>query len=231
MKKGKRYKSFSEKVNPDNEYPLADAVNFLKDNSRVKFDETVECAIRLGIDPKKSDQGVRSTVVLPHGTGKTTRVLVLTKGDKEQEAKEAGADYVGSAEYIDKIQQGWFDFDALIATPDMMKDIGKLGKVLGPKGLMPNPKSGTVTTEVGKMVKSLKAGRVEFRNDKMGNVHVVIGKVSFTAEALVDNAQTIIGSLLQSRPASLKGQYVKNITLSSTMGVGIKIDGLSVGVK
>ena len=231
MKKGKRYNGMAAQVDSEKLYPIEDAVGLIKDNSKVKFDETVECAIRLGIDPKKSDQMVRNTVSLPNGTGQTIRVLVLTKGDKEQEAKDAGADYVGAADMIEKIQGGWFDFDALIATPDMMKDIGKLGKVLGPKGLMPNPKSGTVTNDVGKMVKSLKAGRVEYRNDKMGNVHVTVGKISFENNALVENFRTIISSLLQSRPSAVKGTFVKNISLSSTMGVGIKIDGQSVGVK
>lgn len=231
MKRGKRYQEISKKVNPDKYYSIEEGVALVKENANAKFNETIECAIRLGIDPKKSEQIIRNSVVLPHGTGKKIKILVLAKGDKEQEAKTAGADYVGSSEYIEKIQQGWLDCDAIIATPDMMRELGKLGKILGPKGLMPNPKSGTVTMDVGPMVKSLKAGRMEYRNDKMGSIQVAVGKASFTAEGLTENLKTFITSLIQSRPASVKGQFIKSICLSSTMGVGIKIDAQTVGVK
>jgi large subunit ribosomal protein L1 len=231
MKQGKRFRAIAEKLDPSKQYSIEEAVAFVKEHSKVKFDETIECAIRLGIDPKKSDQMIRTSVMLPHGTGKKVRVLVLAKGDKEQEATAAGADFVGSAEYIEKIQGGWLDCDAIIATPDMMRELGKLGKILGPRGLMPNPKSGTVTMDVAAMVKSLKAGRVECRNDKAGNIQVVAGKASFSAAGLVENIQTIMHALSAVRPASVKGQFIKAMSLSSTMGAGLRIDLQTVGVK
>jgi large subunit ribosomal protein L1 len=224
MKRGKRYTTALEKVDKTKLYSLAEAVETLKAAAFAKFDESVEIAARLNVDPKKADQQVRGTVVLPHGTGRTVRVLVLTRGEKEKEAEEAGADYVGSEEFITKINEGWTDFDMAIATPDIMSEVGKLGKILGPRGLMPNPKSGTVTFDVAKAVKDAKAGKVEFRVDKAGNVHVAIGKISFPAEHIVENARVLLGELLRAKPAAAKGQYVKNLSLSSTMGPGMRID-------
>jgi large subunit ribosomal protein L1 len=224
MKRGKRYTAALEKVDRTKLYALAEAVEALKAAAFAKFDETVEIAARLNVDPKKADQQVRGTVVLPHGTGRTVRILVLTRGEKEKEAQEAGADYVGSEEFITKINEGWTEFDVAIATPDIMGEVGKLGKILGPRGLMPNPKSGTVTFDVAKAVKDAKAGKVEFRVDKAGNVHVAVGKLSFTAEHLVENARVLLGELLRAKPAAAKGQYVKNLSLSSTMGPGLRID-------
>jgi large subunit ribosomal protein L1 len=224
MKKGKQYTAALEKLDVSKLYPLAEAVDTLKEAAYAKFDESVEFVVRLNVDPKKADQQVRGTVVLPHGTGRTVRILVLTQGEKEREAQEAGADYVGSEEYINKIRDGWAEFDIAIATPDIMSEVGKLGKILGPRGLMPNPKSGTVTFDVAKAVKDAKAGKVEFRVDKAGNIHVAIGKVSFPAEQILENAKTLLGELLRAKPAAAKGQYIKSMTLSSTMGPGIKID-------
>ena len=188
-----------------------------------KFDETVEVAIRLSVDPRHADQIVRGTVNLPHGTGKTVRVLAVAAGDKAREAEEAGADYVG-AEYVGKIQEGWLDFDAVVATPDMMKEVGKLGRVLGPRGLMPNPKAGTVTMDIGRTVKELKAGKIEFRVDKTGNVHAPIGKASFDLDRLTENFQVLMDAILRARPSAAKGGYVKSVTVSSTMGPGVKIE-------
>ncbi len=224
MKRSKKYRKATEQLDSSKEYTLNEGIKFVKENAFAKFDESIELSIRLGVDPKYSDQIVRGNVVLPFGTGKKVRVLVLTKGEKEKEAKEAGADFVGSDEYIEKINSGWADVDAIVATPDLMGVIGKLGKILGPKGLMPNPKSGTVTFDVAKAVKELKAGRVEFRVDKAGNVGAAIGKASFSAENLYDNAKVLLDAIIRSKPASAKGQYLKNITLSSTMGVGIKLN-------
>ena len=223
MKKGKNYLKVKEKI-LGQVYSLAEAVRLLKESSFAKFDETVELSIRLGVDPRHADQIVRGTIVLPHGTGKKIKVLVLTKGEKEKEAQDAGADMVGADEYIEKISQGWADVDVIVATPDMMGQVGKLGKILGPKGLMPNPKSGTVTFDVAKAVKEIKAGRVEYRVDKSGNIAAPIGKVSFSEEALQDNARVFLGTIVRARPGSAKGTYLKNASISSTMGVGIKLD-------
>jgi large subunit ribosomal protein L1 len=224
MKKGKRYLAAMEKADRTKVYPIEEAVGLVKESASAKFDESVDIAANLNVDPKKADQQVRGTVVLPHGTGKSVRILVLTRGEKEKEAGEAGADYVGSNDYIEKIKEGWTDFDVAIATPDIMGEVGKLGKILGPRGLMPNPKAGTVTFDVAKAVKDAKAGKVEFRVDKAGNVHVSIGKVSFTKENLVDNARALLGELLRLKPPAAKGQYIKSLTLSSTMGPGVRVD-------
>lgn len=223
MKRSKRYKELLQKVDSSKAYGLEDAINLVKELSNSKFDETVEVAVRLGIDPKRSDQMVRSTTALPHGTGKNIRVLVLTKG-KEAEAKTAGADMVGSQEYIDKIKNGWMEFDACIATPDLMGEVAKLGKILGPKGLMPNPKVGTVTQDVGKVVKDIKKGRVEFRIDKTGNVHLLIGKASFEPQKLIENTMEFIKDLWKAKPPAAKGQYIRSMYLSSTMGPAVKLD-------
>lgn len=228
MKRSKKYRKATEQLDSSKEYTLNEGIKFVKENAFAKFDESIELSIRLGVDPKYSDQIVRGNVVLPFGTGKKVRVLVLTKGEKEKEAKEAGADFVGSDEYTEKISSGWADVDAIVATPDMMGAIGKLGKILGPKGLMPNPKSGTVTFDVAKAVKELKAGRVEFRVDKAGNVGAAIGKASFSAENLYDNAKMLLDAIIRAKPASAKGQYLKNITLSSTMGIGVKLNTQSI---
>lgn len=221
---GKKLDAVKKKLDLQKEYAFEDAVSFLKENSYVKFDETVELAINLGVDPRKSDQVVRNTVVLPHGTGKEVKVLVFAKGEKEKEARQAGADYVGAEDLIEKIQQGWLEFDRAIATPDMMGQVGKLGKILGPRGLMPNPKLGTVTFEVGKAVKEAKAGKIEYRNDKGGVVHVPIGKLSFEKEKLVENALAVLKSVVRAKPPTSKGKYIKKVSMSSTMGPGLKID-------
>ena len=224
MKRGKRYAATLEKIDRDKLYPLEEAAELVKQTAFAKFDETVEFAARLNVDPKKADQQVRGTVVLPHGTGKSVKVLVLTRGEKEKEAKEAGADLVGSDEFINKIKEGWTDFDVAIATPDIMSEVGKLGKILGPRGLMPNPKAGTVTFDVAKAVKDAKAGKIEFRVDKAGNIHAPIGKVSFPTQHIVENARALLSELLRVKPAAAKGQYIKSVTLSSTMGPGIRVD-------
>ncbi len=209
-------------------YLLAEAMPLLKKTAFAKFDETVELAMCLGVDPKHADQMVRGTVVLPHGLGKTKRVIVIASGEKVREAREAGADTVGGDDLVQKIQGGWMEFDAVVATPDMMKSVGRLGKVLGPRGLMPNPKTGTVTMEVARAVKEIKAGKVEFRVDKTGIIHCPVGKVSFGAEKLAENAQVLISSVLKAKPATAKGRYVRSIVVSSTMGPGIPIDLVSV---
>jgi large subunit ribosomal protein L1 len=209
-------------------YTLAEAAAVLKKAHFVKFDETVELVVNLGVDPKHSDQMVRGTVVLPNGLGKSKRVLVIAGGEKVREAQEAGADFVGGEDMVQKIQEGWTDFDAVIATPDMMKSAGRLGKVLGPRGLMPNPKTGTVTFEVAKAVKEVKAGKVEFRVDKAGIVHSPIGKISFEADKLAENAQALLGAVVKAKPAAAKGKYVKKVTLTSTMGPGILINEAEV---
>ncbi len=209
-------------------YLLAEAMPLLKKTAFAKFDETVELAMCLGVDPKHADQMVRGTVVLPHGLGKTKRVIVIASGEKVREAREAGAETVGGDDLVQKIQGGWMEFDAVVATPDMMKSVGRLGKVLGPRGLMPNPKTGTVTMEVARAVKEIKAGKVEFRVDKTGIIHCPVGKVSFGAEKLAENAQVLISSVLKAKPATAKGRYVRSIVVSSTMGPGIPIDLVSV---
>jgi large subunit ribosomal protein L1 len=222
--KGKSYQAALAKVDRSQRYLLEDGLRLLRDTVRAKFDETVEMAIRLGVDPRQADQNVRGTVSLPHGMGKAVRVLAFAKGEKEKEAQEAGADFVGSDELIKKIAEGWFDFDKAVATPDMMAAVGRIGKVLGPRGLMPNPKTGTVTMEIGKAVKEIKAGKLEFRVDKAGIVHVPVGKASFDAEKLIDNARAVLTSILRAKPASAKGNYVRGVTVSTTMGPGIKLD-------
>lgn len=228
MKHSKRYQTAAENLDQDKQYGLEEGIKILKATSTAKFDETVDIAIRLGVDPKKADQMVRGTVSLPHGTGKKVRVLVLCKAPKDKEALEAGADMAGLEEYIQKIEKGWDDVDAVVATPDVMKDVGKLGRYLGRKGLMPNPKAGTVTFEVADAVKQLKAGRIEFRVDRYGNVHTPVGKASFTEEQLVDNAKVLLEQILRMKPAAVKGQYLRGVTLSSTMGPGVAIDRAAV---
>lgn len=224
MKLSKRVKLNLSKIDRQKEYKIPEAVALLKELANAKFDESVDVAVKLGVDPRHADQMVRGTVVLPHGTGKQVKILVLTKGPKETEAKEAGAEYVGFEEYIKKIQEGWLDFDIVIATPDVMPAVGKLGKILGSRGLMPNPKSGTVTMDVGKVVKEVKAGKIQFRVDKAGIVHASIGKASFDSQKIIENLKAFLSTILRLKPASAKGQYVKSIYLSSTMGPGIKID-------
>ena len=224
MKRGKKYQQAAAKVEKSKVYPLGDAIKLLRQTAIAKFDETVEVACRLGVDPKKADQMIRGTTLLPHGTGKTIRILVLTKGEKTAEAKSAGADMVGADEYIEKLQSGWADIDAIVATPDMMGAIGRLGKILGPKGLMPNPKSGTVTTDIAKAVKDLKAGKIEYRVDKVGNVASRIGKISFSDDQLLENARVFLGAIVKAKPSTAKGTYLKNASICSTMGPGIKLD-------
>ena len=226
---GKKLKTAQEKVEQERAYSIEDAVKLVKDAAYAKFDETVDLAVNLGVDPRKSDQMVRGTVVLPHGMGKKVSVLVFAKGEKEKEARDAGADFVGLDDLIEKITKGWLDFDKAVATPDVMGSVGKLGKVLGPRGLMPNPKLGTVTFDVDRAVKEIKAGKVEYKTEKAGIVHIPIGRVSFEAQKLVDNAKTVIGSLLKAKPATSKGRYLKQLSVSSTMGPGIIIDLASLG--
>jgi len=223
-KRGKKYVEAAKLVDRATAYSATEAVELVKKTNTAKFDATVEAAFRLGVDPKKADQQIRGAVVLPHGTGKVQRVLVFAKGEKAKEAEAAGAEFVGDADYIGKIQQGWFDFDVVVATPDMMGEVGKLGRVLGPKGLMPNPKTGTVTFDVTKAVNEIKAGKVEYRVDKAGNIHVPIGKVSFEDAKLVENFKTIADTLLKAKPAAAKGTYMKNATVASTMGPGVRVD-------
>lgn len=220
---GKQFRAAKEKVELS-DYSLEDAIALLKDVKFAKFDETAELAMNLGVNPRHADQMVRGTVVLPNGLGTTVRVCVIATADKVKEAEEAGADFVGAEDMVEKIQGGWTDFDAVVATPDMMKSVGKLGRILGPRGLMPNPKAGTVTFDVSKAVKDIKAGKVEFRVDKNGIIHAPFGKVSFKAEQLVENASSLIEAVLRARPAAAKGRYVKTAFVSSTMGPGIRID-------
>ncbi|MCX8031032.1 MAG: 50S ribosomal protein L1 [Thermodesulfovibrionales bacterium] len=221
---GKKLEDIKKKIDLTKFVPLEEAISIIKENSFAKFDETVDMAVNLGVNPKKSDQMVRGTVVLPNGTGKTVKVLVFAKGEKEKEAREAGADYVGAEDLVEKIQQGWLDFDKAVATPDMMGVVGKLGKILGPRGLMPNPKLGTVTFEIAKAVKEIKAGKVEYKVEKGGIVHLPIGKVSFEKEKLLENAIAVLKSIIKAKPPTSKGKYIRRITVSSTMGLGIKID-------
>ena len=224
MKRGKKYKKASEKVEKEKVYPLPEALNIVKKVAPAKFDESIDVDIRLGVDPKDSSQMVRGTVVLPHGRGKKIKVLVFAKGEKEREAKKEGADFVGTAELIEKIKKGWCDFDVAITTPDMMKEIARLGRILGPKGLMPNPKLGTVTLKIGQAVKEAMAGRIEYKMDSFGILHLSIGKRSFKEEKLLENIFTLLGAVVKSRPATAKGQYLRSVTLSSTMSPSIKID-------
>ena len=223
--KSKGYRSTAAKIDQQRQYSLSEAATLARGATRAKFDETVELAVRIGVDPRKADQNVRGTVMLPHGTGKTVRVAVFAKGDKAREAEAAGADVVGADDLVKRItEEGWLEFDKAVATPDMMGMVGRLGKILGPRGLMPNPKVGTVTLDVAKTVQELKGGKVEYRVDKAGNVHVPVGKVSFTERQLVDNASTLLDSLVRAKPASAKGTYLINVAMSTTMGPGIRID-------
>jgi len=227
-KAGKKYIEAAKLVDPSKRYTLEEAVELAKKTSVTKFDATVEVVFRLNLDSRKAEQNLRGAIVLPHGTGKTRKVLVLTKGSKTKEAEAAGADYVGDVEYLDKIKGGWFDFDIIVATPDMMGELGKLGKILGPKGLMPNAKTGTVTMDVKKAVEEIKAGKVEYRVDKTGNIPTIVGKVSFEKEKLVENIRTIYNILMRIKPSTVKGIYVKNISIATTMGPGIKINPDSI---
>jgi large subunit ribosomal protein L1 len=227
-KPGKKYTEALKKVDRARRYDLEDGVKLLMDTAYAKFDEGVDVAVRLGVDPKKPDQMVRGTAVLPHGTGKKVKVLVFAKGQKEKEAQDAGADYVGAEDLIGKISQGWLDFDKAIATPDMMGAVSKLGKILGPRGLMPNPKVGTVTFDLAKAVKEIKAGKVEFKVEKAGIVHIPVGKVSFGFDKLLENARTVLEVIIRVKPPTSKGIYLRSIALSTTMGPGIKIDPVSV---
>ena len=222
--KDKRYTAAAEKVDRLKTFDFEAAVALIKETATAKFDETVECAVRLGVDPRRSDQMVRGATVLPHGLGKTERIVVFAKGEKEKEARDAGADHVGSDDLAERIQGGWLEFDRVVATPDLMGVVGKLGKILGPRGMMPNPKLGTVTFDVGKAVAEIKAGKAEFKTDKNGIVHSSIGKASFSQEQLVENLSSFLETLLKLKPAASKGRYFKTITLSSTMGPGVKID-------
>lgn len=223
MKHSKRVKALKDTLDLKKEYSIEDAIKVLKDKSNVKFVETLDCAIRLGVDPRHADQMVRGTVSLPHGTGKEVRVLVVAKGSKAEEALEAGADHAGFDEYLEKIKGGWADVDVVIAMPDTMAELGKLGRVLGPKGLMPNPKSGTVTTDVVNAIKEVKAGKIEFRVDKTGIVHASLGKLNFETNQLVENARAFLTRIIKLRPSAAKGQYVKSLYLTSTMGPGMQI--------
>ncbi len=224
MKRSKRYRAFNDKVDREKKYSLKEAVEQAKATATAKFDESIDIAVKLGVDPKKQDQMIRGTVGLPHGTGRQVRVLVFCKGEKEKEALEAGADCAGLEDLVEKIKGGWYDFDAAVATPDTMSTVGRLGKLLAPKGLMPSPKTKTVTFEVGQAVKALKAGRINYRTDKTGNVHALVGKVSFDTASLVDNVTAFMAELTRAKPATAKGQYIKNVVVSSTMGVGVCVD-------
>ena len=220
--RGKKYEDARKLFDREKKYEPEEALRLVKEMSKRSFDETVELAVRLGVNPKHADQQVRGSVVLPHGTGKTVRVVVFAKGDKIKEAEEAGADLAGADELVAKVQEGWLDFDVAVATPDMMGSVGKLGKVLGPRGLMPNPKSGTVTFDIAKAINDIKAGKVEYRTEKAGNVHVPIGKISFLHEQLMDNFNAVMDALIKARPTAAKGQYIRSVTVSSTMGPGIR---------
>ncbi|MDH4164222.1 MAG: 50S ribosomal protein L1 [Nitrospirota bacterium] len=222
---GKKFKAVAALIDANKRYNLEEAIGLVKKTARTKFDETVDLAVNLGVDPKQADQMVRGTVVLPHGTGKTVKVLVFAKGEKEKEAREAGADHVGAEDLADKIQkEGWTDFDVVVATPDIMGLVGKLGKVLGPRGLMPNPKTGTVTFDVAKAIREIRAGKVEYRVEKAGIVHVPVGKVSFDEKKLFENAKSVLESIIKAKPSSSKGKYLKAVAVSTTMGPGIKME-------
>ncbi len=227
-KRGKKYLEAAKLIDSNKKYSIEEAVELVKKTSIVKFDATVEAAFRLNIDPRKAEQNLRGAVSLPHGTGKSIRVLVIARGAKAKEALDAGADYAGDAEYLEKIKMGWFEFDMIIATPDMMGELGKLGRVLGPKGLMPNPKTGTVTMNIEQTVKEFKAGKVEYRTDKVGNIQVPVGKVSFSEEALKENIQAIYRQLLRIKPSTVKGVYVLSANVTSTMGPGVKVDSSTI---
>lgn len=224
MKRSKAYRAALEKIDRTREYELGEALQLLKDGVQPRFDQSVELAVNLGVDPRHADQMVRGTVSLPHGTGRSVRVLVFAKGEQVMEAQEAGADYAGAEELIEKVKGGWLEFDAVVTAPEMMRDVGKLGSILGPRKLMPSPKAGTVTNEIAKTVKELKAGKIEFRVDKFGIVHAAVGKLSFPAEQLADNLTTLVEAVLRARPAAVKGTYLKKLTLSTTMGPGIKLE-------
>lgn len=224
MKRSKAYRAALEKIDRTREYELGEALQLLKDGVQTRFDQSVELAVNLGVDPRHADQMVRGTVSLPHGTGRSVRVLVFAKGEQVMEAQEAGADYAGAEELIEKVKGGWLEFDAVVTAPEMMRDVGKLGSILGPRKLMPSPKAGTVTNEIAKTVKELKAGKIEFRVDKFGIVHAAVGKLSFPAEQLADNLTTLMEAVLRARPAAVKGTYLKKLTLSTTMGPGIKLE-------
>ena len=229
MKRGKKYVEAAKLVDNSKSYAVTEALELACKTSTAKFDATVDVAFRLNIDPRKAEQNIRGAIVLPNGTGKTSKVLVVCRGAEQAEAKEAGADYVGDSDMIVKINQGWFDFDVIVATPDMMGELGRLGRVLGPKGLMPNPKTGTVTMNVAQAVKEIKAGKVEYRPDKVGNIHLPIGKVSFGAQKLQENLKAVYDVLVKARPSTVKGTYFKNVSVASTMGPGIKVDSDSIG--
>lgn len=231
MKRGKKYLDAVKLIDKSKKYAAGEALDLVKKTSFVKFDATVEAAFRLNVDPRKADQNLRGALVLPHGTGKVSRVVVITQGEKAKEAEAAGADHVGAAELIQKIGAGWFEFDVMVATPDMMGQLGKLGRILGPKGLMPNPKTGTVTLDVAKAVKDIKNGKIEYRTDKVGNIHAPIGRVSFTVEKLNENLKTLYDQLARIKPTTVKGTYMKNITVSSSMGPGIHVDEESMKAK
>ena len=224
MKRSKRMQEVDKLVDRNKSYQLGEAVELLKKCPPTKFDQSLNMALKVGVDPKKSDQQVRGTVSLPHGTGQTVTLVVIAKGDKVKEALEAGADFAGADDLLEKIKGGWTDFSALISTPDMMRELGKLGKVLGPRGLMPTPKAGTVTTDVAKAVREAKDGKIEFKVDKTGNVHAPVGRIEFSADHLLGNLKTLLHAIVKARPSSVKGQYVRKVTLSSTMGPGVKID-------
>ena len=228
VKHGKRYQDAAKKVDKDGLLDPADAISLVKELANAKFDETIDLAFRLNVDPSHADQQVRGAVVLPHGTGKNQRVLVFAKGDKAKEAEDAGADYVGDDELIEKIQGGWFDFDVAVATPDMMGAVGRLGRLLGPKGLMPNPRVGTVTMEIAKAIQEIKSGKVEFRVERTGIIHVIIGKASFEHEQLMDNFRTMADTIVRAKPAGAKGQYIKSVAISATMGPAVRISPLRV---
>jgi large subunit ribosomal protein L1 len=228
--RGKKYAAARAQVAPDRTYTIEEAIPLVQKVKFAKFDETVELTLRLGVDPKHADQMVRGTVVLPHGLGKTKRVLAIAAGEKQKEAQEAGADFVGGEEVVERINGGWTDFDAVVATPDMMRAVGRLGKVLGPRGLMPNPKTGTVSTDIAKAIKEIKAGKVEFRVDKTGIIHAPVGKTSFASASLIANTHALVDSIVKAKPSAAKGKYLKSVTLSSTMGPGLRIDTANIEV-
>jgi large subunit ribosomal protein L1 len=227
-KRGKRYTTAKAMIEPGKRYELNDAISLIKGMPQTKFDESVDIAVVLGVNPRKADQMVRGTVVLPHGTGKTLRILVFAKGEKEKEAQEAGADYVGGDELVEKIRGGWLEFDRTVATPDMMSSVGKLGKILGPRGLMPNPKTGTVTFDVARVIQEIKKGKVDFKVEKTGILHVSIGKISLNAQQLKENASAFLDAVIKLKPPTSKGQYIKNLAIASTMGPGVKLDVVQI---